>query len=249
MSYTLKINFIGLFCFVPHEERNKLYVLLPTSRDTPHHHLPELKHRKLTNPSHLFGSEHVALTGIPDRGGTTIKVPSEACNLEEVTGHKLPRSQIEDTPTDRVRLRIELPPADLIVPGDTAEWHIVRRRPLTHEITWIRNGLTLPEIQFVRKTFGGTSRPTLRFIPQASTVEFFFRHLPHHTRCIKKEEEAPHFSLYYSLYRAGSTGPNPILKEDPPFPCFPAHKRIRPGLRKRFFTDSTYTCMTAHAPI
>jgi hypothetical protein len=242
MAYTLRIKFTGLFCFVPHKERNKLYVLLPTTQDTAHHHVPELRHKKLTNAPNFFGREHLSFAGISD--GSTINVPDEACDLYEVTQRKIPRMQVEDVPSDRVRLRIELPPADRFEIGKRAQWEIVRKRPLTHEITWIRTGLALPQIKIMRQTLEGVAKPSLNFIPQGSTVDLFFRHLPNHSSCIKNGEEAPHFSLYYSLYSNGVTGPNPILRDEPEFPCVRPFKRIRPGSQRRF-VDSTFTCMTA----
>jgi hypothetical protein len=247
---TLEITFTGLFLFV--RQGYTLHVLLPATGGVGqvHRHSARLE-ASTGGPIYSFPERGaVRLSGINPISCDDVEVPSQAFDLERITGKRLDLDQLGGQPTNQVYLRLELPlPSDALRPGPQAAWRFgtdPQDHMLSHKMVYTLRGQALPDLTFTQRRFiTNQVVQTVKFPVQGQPLRLNFSHLSYQPICPHQHYEATHFNAYYALYTNSVTKRNPKLAYQPTEPCIFELKRDEPLTLKEWYDASTFTCMVA----
>lgn len=238
----IHITFVGLCLFVP--ERDRVHVLLPNTGGD-HRHDPQIFYAGIGIKSSSLNRFSLDLTDL-HAGGATQPLPN-VLDVEAVVGGPIPPDTAGNDAGQKVAVRITLPLADAVDPGDTAVWRVetedgqVRDHELTHQLTWIIRDGDICNVDWVRTPLsgggGGTERLGLPIPDPDGVVRIHVLHLPDHPHVVKVNEEAPHPQFFYAL--SNKPGKNPTLQSPPSPLC--GRKALSPDDAGR--AETAYNCM------
>lgn len=256
-TLNLHITLTGMFLFVRDPSGAKMHVLAPSTGHDPqggphvHDHDPflvyDLRYEDPFSssspkivPLEEWGMDLSAFTGT----GSKLNPNEGVVNLLDLVGRRLDHVQLNrGNARNSVHSLLTLPLANAIEARRPLTTWEIDGQPfeLTHQITWIVEGISQAELLLERSRMRGSIMETIAtlrpFDPTDPTIRLFFVHLPDGPETTAGPGfRAEHFAAYYRPFRGGHPrGPIPILRSLPP-----ERAALAPA-----FGGTAFTCMVA----
>lgn len=243
------ITFVGLCLFVPDKDGKRVHVLLPKTSGH-HKHYPQIMYPGLQAAANVLNRVYLDLT--PLHSGGSVQPLEKLLDVQAVVGKPVPSEVPDNDPKEKLALRVTLPLADYVVPGEIALWEVkkadgkVDEQLLTHQLTWVIRSGEICDVAWELKPLS-TSRSgakTLgRPIPDPDgVVRIHVLHLPEKPVIVEPGKEAHHAEEFYKV--TGYKGEKPKLAKGPT-PICPEKLDLGVQGKADDRAEAAYNCMLA----